>query len=236
MTKVWAVYWREVQAYFLSPVAYVFMAVFLLLTGWFFAARLFATQYIEMQVVFANMTFMFVFIAPLLTMRLLAEERRMGTDEFLLTAPLTVGQIVVGKFLAAVTVYLAFLAVTGVYPWLLYRYGFPDWVTIGTGYLGVILVGAAYLAVGVLASSLTNSQMVAGLLGFGVLLLSLVVDRAAVVSTGLLAKVLQAISISARANGLYMGVLNVADLFYLISFTGGLLFLTVRVMERRRWL
>lgn len=236
MTKIWAVYRREVEAYFLSPVAYVFMAVFLLLTGWFFSARLFVTQYINMQVVFANMTFMFVFIAPLITMRLLAEERRMGTDEFLLTAPLTVGQIVMGKYLASVTLYLAFLALTSVYPWILHRYAFPDWVTISTGYLGVVLVGAAYLAVGLLASSLTSSQMVAGLLGFGSLLLSLVVDRAAVVSTGLMGQVLQAMSVSARANGLYMGVLNLGDIFYLVSFTGGLLFLTVRVMERRHWL
>jgi ABC-2 type transport system permease protein len=232
---MWAVYWREVAAYFLSPAAYVFMGVFLLLTGWFFTAGLFISQYTEMQAVFGNMTFIFLFIAPLLTMRLLAEEARMGTDELLLTAPLTVGQIVMGKYLASVTVYLALVAMTGVYPWLLHLYGFPDWVTIGTGYLGVVMVGAAYLAVGLLASSLTGSQMVAGLLGFGFLLLSLVVDRVAVVSGGLVAQVLHAMSVAARADDFYRGVLNLADAFYLLSFTGGILFLTVRVMERRRW-
>ncbi len=236
MRKLWAVYVREVEAYFLSPAAYAFMGVFLLLTGWFFTAGLFVSQYVEMSTVFANMTFIFIFIAPLLTMRLLADERRTGTDELLLTAPLTTWQVVIGKYLASLTVYLALLVATSAYPILLQRYGFPDWTAIATGYVGAFLVGAAYLSVGVLASGMTSSQMVAGLLGFGFLLLSLVVDRAALVTGGLVAQVLDAISVAARADAFYQATVSLPNTFYLISFTAGMLFLTVRILERRRWL
>lgn len=235
LAKTWYVFRREMAAYFLSPVAYVVMAVYLLICGYFFSVSLIATQAAEVRGVLGNMGITFLFMAPVLTMRLLAEERRQGTDELLLTSPLSVGEIVAGKYLAAAAMFAVTLLITGLYPGIVAIYGDPDIGPILTGYLGLFLLGSAFLAVGVFASSVTDNQMVAGVIGFGILLLLWVFSWAGDSLANEIGRVLSAVSILSRFDDFRRGILDLANVIFYLSYIAGFLFLAVRMVERRRW-
>lgn len=233
--KAWHIYRRELAALYLSPLAYASMAVFLLISGYFFALILLGGQMAEMRGAFSNMGLTFLFMAPVLTMRLLADERRTGTDELLLTAPLSVTDIVVGKYMAVMTVYVSGLALTALYPWYLYRFGTPDWGPILSGYLGLILIGGAFLAVGLFASSVTDNQMVAGVIGFGLLLLFWVCGWAGETLTGRTGDVLASLSLLDRFTDFHKGMIDSSNVLFYLSYIFAFLYLAVRAVERRRW-
>ncbi|HUU31695.1 MAG TPA: ABC transporter permease, partial [Phycisphaerae bacterium] len=164
MGKVWLLTRRELSAYFVSPIAYVAMALFLLLVFfvsllWFGIFR--PGQPAQMHYVFSVMTFVLILVVPALTMRSVAEERSSGTIETLLTAPITDFQVVIAKFLGCWLFYLAMLAPTALYVVVLAAFGNPDYGPILGGYLGLVLLGAMYVAIGILASSLTKTQVIA---------------------------------------------------------------------------
>ena len=162
---------KELKSYFVSPIAWVVMSVFLLISGYFFTVILLSTNLPELKITFHNMGITFLFLSPLFTMRLLAEEKKLGTEELLFTLPLTDAQIVLSKYLASLTVFLILLGITWVYPLFLLSWGKPDMGPIFTGYLGLFLMGASFLAVGLFSSSLTENQIIAAVVGFGTLLL-----------------------------------------------------------------
>ena len=234
-SKTWWIARRELRAYFLSPLAYVVTAVFLLINGYIFAAMLLTSRYADLRLVLANMAVTLIFIVPVLTMRVLAEERRQGTDELLLTSPLTVAQIVIGKYLAALVLYALILALTGVYPLILWKYGHPEFMPMLTGYLGVFLLGAAFLAAGVFASSLSDSQVVAGAVGFGLLLTLWIIDWAAGGLQGTAAKILQQLSVLRHLGDFQKGVIDSGHVLFYLSLGFVFLFLAVRMVEKRRW-
>ncbi|MBE3574234.1 MAG: ABC transporter permease subunit [Firmicutes bacterium] len=235
MSNVAVIFRREVSGYFVTPVAYVVFAVFLVLSGYFFTMSLFATQTADMSITFGNMSVTLLFVAPVLTMKMLAEEGRQGTMELLLTSPASLTSIVVGKYLAAVFTFLVLLLVTALYPISLFWVSKPDLGPILSGYLGILLLGAACLAVGMFASSLTESQVVAGMLGFGLLLLFWVLGWASGNVTGVAGEVLGALSLLNRLDGFTRGIINGADVLYYLSFAFAFVFLTVRVVDARRW-
>lgn len=235
MSSVAVIFRREVSGYFVTPVAYVVFAVFLVLSGYFFTMSLFATQTADMSITFGNMSVTLLFVAPVLTMKMLAEEGRQGTMELLLTSPASLTSIVVGKYLAAVFTFLVLLLVTALYPISLFWVSKPDLGPILSGYLGILLLGAACLAVGMFASSLTESQVVAGMLGFGLLLLFWVLGWASGNVTGVAGEVLGALSLLNRLDGFTRGIINGADVLYYLSFAFAFVFLTVRVVDARRW-
>lgn len=235
MRRLWAICSKELSSYFLSPTAYVVAAVFLSLTGYFFTAIVTSLRLAEMRLVFPDMATIFLFVAPVLTMRLIAEEKRSGTDELLFTAPVSITAIVLGKFLAVLIVYCVILVLTFTYPGMLMRYANPDIGPIGSGYLGLLLVGAVFLSVGLFASSLTNSQVVAGIVTFGILLFTFVISWAANTFSGLAGLILSVFSLFDRLSDLQKGVINLSDIFYYVSFVFVFLFLTVRVLDSRRW-
>jgi ABC-2 type transport system permease protein len=288
-----AVFRRELKAYFSSPIGFIFMGFFILISGVFFALTFLLNpspaRYIGLL---SSLTLIFLFLVPILTMRLLTEETRQRTDQLLITSPLTVTGIVMGKYLAAVGVFFLTLLVTVVYPVIMsfFALGGLAWAEIVGGYIGFFLLGSSFIAVGLFFSSLTDNQLVAAMETFAALLLIWILDgisasvpssvqsglvflailaafllllvffstRSAIATAaagvaaaaalvllflfarglfeGLIARVLAWFSLLKRYNDFTLGVLNLSPIVYYISFCGAFVFLTVRMIEKRRWM
>ncbi|MDP6984588.1 MAG: ABC transporter permease, partial [Candidatus Latescibacteria bacterium] len=213
MRNLWAIYTKELRSYFVSPVAYVIAGVFLFLSGYLFRNILMQfnfwciqfsqrAQFMqggmpnlnlnEMVVTqfFGVMDFIWLLVVPMLTMRLLAEEKKNGTMELLMTSPISTVEILLGKFFACLTLYMTIVALTLVYCGILELYGDPDWGPIWSAYLGYLLLGGTFIGVGMLASSVTENQIVAVLLAFGALLMLWLIDWSASFAGPTAAKVL----------------------------------------------
>ncbi len=226
---------RELAAYFVSPIAYVVTAAFLVISGYLFSIILITSRQASLEGLFFNITVVLLFIAPFMTMRLLAEEQRSGTIEVLLTAPVRDWEVVLGKFLAALGLFAVMLLFTLTYSLMLWRLGGnPDWGRVISGYLGLCLLASATLAIGTLASALTDNQITAAVIAFAILLILWLIGAAGNVATGA-AGVLQALSISDRYDDFARGAVNLADVVYYLSLTVGALFLATRVIETRRY-
>lgn len=227
---------KELKGYFSTPAAYVVGAMFLALTGIFFVFDVtapFAEASVRGIVDWAS--FFIVFLAPLLTMRLLAEEQKLGTLELLLTSPVHDWEVVLGKYIASFVMFAATLGFTLYYVLLLYVFGQPDTGPVITGYLGLLLHGAAALAVGLLGSSLSANQIVAAVVGIAVLLMMSFIDRVGIMVSGVAAEVLAGLSLDAHVTDFTRGVIDTANVVYFLSITAVFLFLTIRSMETRRW-
>ena len=231
-----AIAWREIQAYFTSPMGYIVALVFLALTGFFFGlsiSGLFPEA--EVKGYISPSAFFLVFIAPAMTMRLMAEEQKLGTIELLLTSPVRDWEVVLGKFLASLTFFVGTLALTLYYVLLLFAFGNPDWGPIWSGYLGLILYGATALSVGLLASSLTNNQIVALVVGFGILLVLSLIDLASGLVDGVASTMLSEAGLRTHLEDFSRGVVDTTHIIYYLTMTAVFLFLTVRSLETRRW-
>jgi ABC-2 type transport system permease protein len=240
MRNAWIVAKRELYAYVTSPIAYGVAAAFLLLCGLFFVGGMAQFQDANLQSLFASLSIVLLFVAPLLTMRLLAREQDQGTIELLLTAPLRDWEVVLGKFMASYLFYLAMIAITGLYVPIVLAYGTPDLGVIGAGYLGLALLGAALLALGLFTSSLTRNQIVAAVLAVGIsVVLWLLEAISPVLGQGragiLRAEVIAHLTPSGHYYRFLEGVIDTRALVYLLSFTIVCLFLATQVLEARRW-
>jgi ABC-2 type transport system permease protein len=182
-----------------------------------------------------NVSVVALFVLPLITMRTYAEEKRSGTIELLLTSPLTDTQIVLGKFLGAVALYTLMLAVTWIHIAILFIYGNPEWKPILSGYLGLLLMGASFLSIGLLISSLTRNQIVAGMVTFAVLLLLWTMNWMSESAGPTMGKVLSALSITDHFDDFSKGVIAVSHLVYYLSFITFGLFLTAKSVDSERW-
>ncbi len=161
MRQAWFIFKKELKTYFVSPVAYIVISIFLLVTGWFFFATFFLFNQADLRNFFAMLPLIFAFVVPAVTMRLFAEELGIGSWETLLTMPVTTVEVILGKFAAAVGFVAAMLVPTLAYPASVTLLGRLDWGPVIGGYLGALLLGAAFAAVGLFASSLTRSQIIA---------------------------------------------------------------------------
>lgn len=228
---------RELSASFLSPVAYVVALVFLAATGHIFmTSTLFEGGEASIRPTLNGMAWLLVFAVPLLTMRVLAEEFASGTIEPLMTAPVTDVEVILGKFLGVFVFYVGLLAATLVYVLLLFAYGRPDVGVILCGYLGMLLLGALYVAVGVFASSLTRHQLVAAIVGIGVLsLFTLVIDAFAAWRGGTWRTVLGYMNVLYQFGDFSKGMVDTKSIVFFLSATMFVLFLAVKVVESRRW-
>lgn len=231
-----AVTWKELKAYFATPAAYVVGAMFLILTGIFFVSdvtRPFAEAGVRGLVDWAS--FFVLFLAPLITMRLLAEEQKMGTLELLLTAPVRDWEIVIGKYLASLLLLLAILGMTLYYVALMYIFGDPDTGPIASAYLGLMLHGSAALSVGLLGSSLSGNQIVAAVIATAVLLVLSFVNKIEPLVTGMTADIVKGLSMNERLIDFSRGVIDTSHIVYFVSLVAVFLFLTTRSLETRRW-
>jgi len=259
MNGVLAIYRREMKSYFVSPIAYVVIGFFLLITGYFFAnilsiliERSFMAQMQAQRMggapdmdvpgeVIRNfvgvIATVLLFLIPMLTMGVYSEERKRGTMEMLMTSPLTELQIVLGKFFASISLFALMLLPTLSYHGIVSFYSDPQlpWRIIGSGYLGVVLLGLTLIAIGSFISALTESQIIAGVVTFVVFLLLWVLDfgvRGASTTTG---EVLKYLSILQHYETFATGVIDTSSIVFYLSVTVLGLFLTLRVIESMRW-
>lgn len=238
MLNMIAILRKELRSYFVSPVAYVAIAAFLAMSGILFTILVLApagTTQASLTIVFGNVSVILLLVAPALTMRLLAEEQRSGTIELLLTSPVQDWEVIIGKYLASLALFLIGLAITLLYPLVLSRYGTPDLGPIAGGYVGLILFGAAFLAVGVLASALSQNQVVAALIGVAILLLLWLIGVFASAARPPVSDVLNYLSLIGHYNEFSNGVIDTKDVAYYLSVIAVSLFLAIRVIETRRW-
>jgi gliding motility-associated transport system permease protein len=253
MSNVLAIAHKELRAYFASPIAYIVIGFFALLFGWFYIGILdwFVRQGLQGQMgmgatsmnvnqqmirpLILNITVVFLFLLPLITMRTYAEEKRSGTIELLLTSPLTDLEIVLGKFLGALGLYAVMVALTLIHFGLLFAFGKPEWKPLATAYLGLLLFGGCFIALGLFISSLTKNQIVAGAATFGVFLLLWVVDwiGESMGPTG--QAILKYLSMTEHLEDFVKGVIDTKHLVYYLSFIAFGLFLTVRSVDTERW-
>ncbi|MCX8160093.1 MAG: ABC transporter permease [Candidatus Saccharicenans sp.] len=254
MSAVWSITKKELVSYFTSPIAYIVIAIFILLSGFFFYSLVwwFNTQAMQMaqnpyyfqqininQMVFAplfhNLSIILLLMLPVVSMRLFSEEKKMGTEELLFTSPVSVIQIILGKYLAALIVLLAMLVLSAIPTIFTFVHGNPEPVPYLLGYLGLFLLGAAFLALGIFWSALTENQIVSAVLTFGTLLLFWVLSWAAYSARGLWQDVLNYLSFFEHFDGMTKGILDTSDLVYYLSFAFFGLFLTHSVIQFRRW-
>ncbi len=236
---MFSVYKRELQSYFYTPLGYVFLGVFLLLSGIFFMTGNLFSLSANLGLLFDSMSYLFMLVMPLVTMRLLSEEKRQRTDQLLLTSPIRVEAIVGGKFLAALTVLALAVFLTFPCAAILFAYGTPHLPLVLSGYLGFFLLGASYVAVGILMSSVTESQLTAAVATFGVNLLIQFIESVGpslnVPMMPWLPTAIGWLSLYDRYYAFTAGLITVSDLIYFLSVISVLLFLTARVIDGRRW-
>ncbi len=232
-----AVFKREFRAFFTSPVGYVVMAVLFCFSGWFFFLYNLASGSADMSSVFGNLfTIVLLLVLPILTMRLFSEEKRQKTDQALLTAPTSLTGIVVGKFLSALLMFAIGLSITIVYAVVIAVQVTPDWMVIIGNIVGLLLMSGMIIAIGMLISSLTESQFIAALGTFVVSFALLMIDNLKYLfSASWLAAIVDFLSISQRYNDFTIGVIHYDDILFFLSMQVLFLFLTVRVLDRKRW-
>ena len=224
---------KEEKALFSSPIAYVIIAVFLLLMGYTFTVALFLSRVASLVHLFFQMYVLFLLMVPVITMRLVAEERKLRTMEVLLTAPVTEVQVVMAKFVASLSLILLMVVLSGSYAVVLGLFGEPDWGPIYSGYLGLVLLGSALVSLGLLMSSLTENQIVAALLALGLFLFLWIVDDFGYLLPEPLDTVFVNMSLSVHFVPFATGSLYLSDAGYYVSLTLLGLFLSVHALARR---
>jgi gliding motility-associated transport system permease protein len=257
MRNTLAIAGKELAGYFVQPVAYVVMTVFLLLGGFFFFELLSYFQ-ITLQMAAAmqnaqvlahlnlnqrviepllhNLSIVLVILVPAITMRTFAEEKRVGTYELLLTAPVRTGEIVAGKFIASAAFVLIMIGLAGIFPIILAIFGNPEIGVMVAGYLGLALVALSFVAVGLFTSSLTQNQIVAAISCFGVLLMLFVISWPAQTGAGSWASgLLRYLAITEHFSQMVIGIIDTKDIVYFLSLILVALFLTQRSVESARW-
>lgn len=259
MRNTWSIFKKEMSLFFTSPIAYMIIAVYLILTGYFFYMGIVSfANYVNymktsgnpqameqlskiniadavLRPLVYNASVVILLIMPLLTMRLYSEEFKTGTIELLLTSPVSHTSIVLGKFFASVGVFALMLALTFTYPAILYVYGNVETGPLFTSYFGLFLIGMAFAAVGNFTSTLSKNQVVSAVLGFGVLLLFWVIGWASYSAEGVLGEFLKSISIMEHFETFAKGVIDSKDMMYYLSFTFVGLFLTSLSLESTKW-
>jgi ABC-2 type transport system permease protein len=231
---VWAVATRELRGYFLSPLAYLVIAFFLFGAGLLFGLIIESSREASLRGLISNVSVLFLFVVPMISMRLLAEEQRTGTIELLLTNPVQEWQIVVGKFAASILLVAVMVGLTLLYPLFLFIFGNPDRGPIVAGYLGVLLQAGAFLAVGLWASSLTENQIVAAVLAFIFLLVLWLSDNLGQSLGGTLGTIVSYTSVINHFQDFPQGVINTKDvIYYLTMIVAGLVLSTLSLQARR---
>lgn len=230
-----AVLKNEAKAYFYSPIAYIAIGLFILISSVYFFIGNVYNQSSDLSSLFGTMAVFLVFIIPILTARTIAEDRRNGMEIVWVTSPTKLYQIVLGKYVAVLSVFLLLTAVTLIYPIILGIFSHFSIVPVIGQYTGFLLLGAAMIAFGVFASSLTENIVVASIISFVGLLIMMIVQPLGSTVGGALAKILDALSLFSKDDDLNRGVFSLDAIVYYLSFIFVFLFLTVKVIEQRRW-
>ncbi len=231
-----AVLKRELRAYFQSPLGYVFIAVLYFFTAYYFFTYNLYRNTTDMSTLFDQLFSVVLFLVPILTMRLMSEDKRAKTDQLLLTAPVSRIGIVLGKYLSAFIVYLIAISGTVVVSIVLSMFAAPDWPVIIGNIIGLVLLGASLIAICMFLSSITESQVIAAVCGFAVSLFLILVDALVYVVSGEVFKqFFSYLSFSDRYNGFTIGILDLSNVLFFVSVAALFILLTAAVLEKRRW-
>jgi ABC-2 type transport system permease protein len=230
-----AIYKKELRSYFYSPLAYVLIGIYMLIFSLFFRGIFTSGRPFMYGAYLYQYSFLLIFILPTLTMRAFAEERKSGTDVLLMTSPVSVGGIVLGKYLASLTVFLIMTVLTLIYPILIFIYGNLNVMPMISCYIGHVLLGAFFVAFGIFTSSLTKSQVISAVTGIGGLTIIWFVDQISFLFKGHLLTFANWISFFLRFREFVQGIFSSKDLVFFLSLTGLFLLLTMIVIEKRRW-
>ena len=235
MNRTWAICRKELQHYFYAPTSYIAFAVYFMISGFFFGLFFLQSQTVDVRPLFGNMMMIYLFIIPLLTMRLVSDELRQGTDELLLTSPASITEIIFGKYIAAVIVQASLVVGTLIYPLIMSTFGELDKPVMWLSYLSLFLLGSALMAVGLFASSLTAHQMVSGIVAFSLMLLLWMIEWMGGSSQTVGKEILSQFSIIGRTANMQKGVVDLPDLLFYLSFIAVFLLLSIQLLERKRW-
>lgn len=233
---MFAIFKRELKAYFTSPLGYVFLAIFYAFSGLFFYIFSLSVGSTDISSVFLMMFIVLMVFVPLLTMRLLSEDKKQKTDQLILTAPVSLLSIVMGKFLAAYAIFAIGVAVMPVYGFVMSTFATVSWLPIWGNTVGLLLLGGIFVSIGLFISSLTENQMIAAIGGFFINLMILLMNTLkSALPNGFLQDVLSSISVYSRYSEITNGIFSLSSLIFCVSVIFIFLFLTVRVLEKRRW-
>ena len=233
---MFAIFKRELKAYFTSPLGYVFLAIFYAFSGLFFYIFSLSVGSTDISSVFLMMFIVLMVFVPLLTMRLLSEDKKQKTDQLILTAPVSLLSIVMGKFLAAYAIFAIGVAVMPVYGFVMSTLATVSWLPICGLTVGLFLLGGIFVSIGLFISSLTENQMIAAIGGFFINLMILLMNTLkSALPNGFLQDVLSSISVYSRYSEITSGIFSLSSLIFFVSVIFIFLFLTVRVLEKRRW-
>ena len=251
MNNVWSIARKDFRSYFTSPLAYIIIAGFMAIMGWMFyfaLAHFIMSQGFQMggrggpsitdgivRPTYGNMNVIFLFLLPFVTMRLFAEEKKLHTIELLMTSPITIAEIVLGKFLSSMLLVGVMLLLTFTFPIVLFATGNPELGPIASNYVGVFLLASCYVSLGLLFSAMTENQIVAGALSFAAGLFFWLISWASQSAGAVWGDFLNYLSLISHNASFGQGVLSSADAVYYLSFTGICLFLTHRVLDSYRW-
>jgi ABC-2 type transport system permease protein len=217
MRQVVHIFRKEFSAYFVSPIAYIVIAIFLLVTGWFFFATFFLFNQANLRTFYALLPIVFAFVIPAITMRLISEEINVGSDEILLTMPVTIRDVILGKFLASVALVGAMMIPTVAYPLTVSFMGQLDWGPVVGGYVGAVFLGAAFSAVGLFASALTRNQIIAFIIGLAICFMLTLIDKMLYFLPQSLLGIFAYLGADFHFQNIAKGIIDSRDILYFVS-------------------
>jgi len=217
MRQVVHIFRKEFSAYFISPIAYIVISIFLLVTGWLFFATFFLFNQANLRTFYTLLPVVFAFVIPAITMRLISEELNIGSDEILFTMPVTYGEVIIGKFLASVALIMAMLIPTLAYPLTVSFIGKLDWGPVVGGYVGAVFMGAAFSAVGLFASALTRNQIIAFIIGLAICFTLTLIDKMLFFLPQSLLGVFSYLGADFHFQNIAKGIIDSRDILYFIS-------------------
>ena len=225
---------KEFKDYFVSPIAYIVIALFLLVTGWLFFSTFFVYGQVELRRFFDLLPFLFALVVPIITMRLFSEELNVGSYEILLTLPVTFNDIIIGKFLAGLAFVAAILLPTLSYPIFISFLGDLDWGVVAGSYLGTILLGGAYVAIGLFASSLTRNQIIACIVGMVICAVLAIIDKMLFFFPQSFLDIVAYLSAAIHFDNVAKGIVDTRDILYFLSIMFIGLYATHLVMQEKK--
>lgn len=233
---MFAIMKRELSSYFSSIIGYVVLAIFYFFGGFYFYANCLHGNSSSINYVFSALFIIVIFVVPIITMRLLSEEKRQKTDQLLLTAPINLTSIALGKYFAAVILFLLCIAVNILFVITIAAFTAPDWSVFFSNFLGLFLLGSAFISIGLFLSSITESQVIAAICGFAVGVFIAIMDSiTSLFNIEFLNKIIKSISFTSHYDNFTMGIIDIKDVVFFVSISVLFVFLTVRVLEKKRW-
>jgi len=236
MHNVLTIYRKELSSFFTSPMAYIFLVIFALVNGYFFTNTFFLYNQSDMRALFGIVPLVYLFFIPAVSMSLISREKSLGTIEIISTLPLKDRDVVIGKYLASLSLILVALLFTMIHYNTLINVGTNiDHGAVFTGYLGLVLLGGVYTAIGIFASSLTENQVIAFIIGIAIVILFFLMDKLLIFVHPSMAGLVQYLSTEFHLSNISRGVIDTRNLIYFGSVIGFFLFMTTRVVESRKW-